>query len=156
MDIIYHAISQTGILYVDTIIMTGVGGSGIGSTSAVDGPWHSSSWAGEYQPITASSGLLQSDSARVLSNEGAGGSITLTLPLASEAPGAYYRIVRVASQAISVDPDDNDRIVYSNGVMASGEFLTLDSDGAHLSVVSDGDDRWIAIDEVGTLTEETP
>jgi hypothetical protein len=154
MDIINQALG-TGLIFLDTMVMTDVSTSGNGSVSSQNGPWHAISWRSEYQAVVSNSGLLQSDSSRVITNEGALSSGQFILPLAADSEGVTYTFVRVASQPMIITPNTSDNFIYSVGVMTAGELLQLDSDGAKLAIVSDGGTNWIAIDEFGTLTEET-
>lgn len=96
-----------------------------------------------------------SESNTIFVNTSAGGTVVLTLPDTTEF-GIVYKFVRVASQAIRIDPPAGSSIIYSGGTMTTGEYLELASDGAKLHLVSDGSGNWIATYEYGTLTEETP
>jgi len=104
--------------------------------------------------LTSNKFIPEEDSGKTFSNSGAPGLIQATLNSASK-DGVNYSFVRIAAQNIRVKPS-NGRIVYSSGIMPDGNFLSLNSNGAKLSLTYDGNGNWIATVEFGTLTEETP
>ncbi|KAF0119403.1 MAG: hypothetical protein FD152_4510 [Xanthobacteraceae bacterium] len=112
-------------------------------------------------PITLGTGTY---TGAVITNAGAGGTIVLNLPDYSSGSGQSisYRFVRVAAQRMTVNPANDDRITYSGETypgekMAAGEAIYLDSAGAKLELVwEDATGVWVAAQEFGTLTEETP
>lgn len=154
MDIVHLSKRQRAVIYLDTMVMTNVAASGAGATSAIDGSWHLSSYKSEYEAITTSENLLGEDSNKIISNAGAGASVTLTLPLCASNSGVALNFVRIASHSIILEPNAADRIVYSSGEMSLGNFLRMDSDGSKVSLISDGENRWVATSELGVLTEE--
>jgi len=108
-----------------------------------------------YQALAISKALDITETNKILSNDGAPGVIAITLPSTTEA-GIVFKFVRVTSFDVRITPQAGDKIRYSVGDMADGEYLALASDGAKLHLVSDGAGDWIAIYEAGTLTEQTP
>ena len=81
--------------------------------------------------------------------------VTASLPNVTVA-GIQFHFVRVASFDLRVDPPSSSALIYSGGTMADGEYLALASDGAKISVISNGDGDYVVTNEFGTLTEETP
>ena len=108
-----------------------------------------------YQSLVISRTLYVTETGKVFSNDAAASNIALTLPDTSEA-GITYKFVRIASFQIRVTPPAGSKIRYSVGDMTDAEYLALDSNGAKLHIISDGNGDWIATYEFGTLTEETP
>ena len=114
-----------------------------------------------YAALTASRWLGIDESGGVFSNAGAGGTVTVSLRQPTQS-GIVYSFVRVAAQELRVDPGDVSggstwNIEYSGSSMANGEYLSLASAGAKLTVVSDvTNTAWVVLEEFGTLTEETP
>lgn len=108
-----------------------------------------------YQATSVTRTLGISESNSVITNEPAGGPLTLTLPDTTEA-GVVFKFVRIAAFAFRIDPPTGSSIIYSGGTMSTGEYLELASNGAKLHLVSDGSGNWVATYEFGTLTQETP
>ena len=98
------------------------------------------------------------DSARIITNRGATGVTTFTLPdlTATGATGAWFTFRRNnGTHAMRVDPQATQAIVYTGGTMANGEYLELSTDHSILTLINDGT-NWISIQEIGNLVEETP
>ena len=91
----------------------------------------------------------------LFTNRGASGTGTLTLPDPSTCPKAKVRFVRVASQALRVDPSATGQILDTDGTaLTAGFYQELGSDGAVLELVSDGT-NWVNIYERGTINNGT-
>ncbi|MGA0270487.1 MAG: hypothetical protein ACO3ME_09340 [Ilumatobacteraceae bacterium] len=106
--------------------------------------------------ITVDSALTTTESGGLLTNRGAAGTVTLTLPPGGGiAVGTNYTLRRIASFAFRVDPQAGDNLRYSGGAMAAGEYLELASNEATCRITWDGTE-WLVDQESGTLTEETP
>ena len=155
MSTIYKG-GKAGI-FVDTLFLENGSGTG-GPTikSANSNAWAMASLAKTYEAVTATGLLINSDSGKTYSNDGAGATVQISLNVASgtlSEVGLNYNFVRIASQELRVKPLSG-RIIYSSGVMPDGKYLSLTTDGAKLSLVYDGNDNWIAVTEFGTLVEE--
>jgi len=153
-DVIYKG--PTGQILVTTLVLTDKAGNGECTVKSNPGfAWLARGARFGYQAFTISSIITLSDSGKTISNDGAGATVEITLPTTPGA-GIHFNFVRVASQALRINPPAGAQIIYSGGVMSDGEYLELASNGAKLSLISDGSNNWIATDESGTLTEETP
>lgn len=154
-DTIYRG--SDGEISVDNLVLKDKAGTGECTVKSPSGvAWQAKGVRMEYVAVTAASIILNvSDSGKTLSNDGAAGIVQVTLPPTPGA-GIAFSFIRVAAQAFRVNPPNGSQIIYSGGTMADGEYLELASDGAQLSVISDGNGNWIATSEMGTLTEESP
>lgn len=104
---------------------------------------------------TASATLTHLEHDALITNRGATGTIVLTLPKAAYSKGIRYRFLRVATQAVQVNPDDDDQILDTDGTaLTAGFHQELGSDGAMLEVESDGT-VWANVGERGTINNET-
>lgn len=104
---------------------------------------------------TASATLTHAEHGALITNRGATGTVTLTLPKASYSPGIRFRFVRVAAQAVRVNPQDADQLMDTDGtLLTAGFYQELGSTGATLEYVSDGT-NWINVAERGTINDET-
>jgi len=90
-----------------------------------------------------------SDSGKILTNTGATGAVTFTLPKAADAEGCVYTFVLTANQNLAIDPDGNEKIIFGNDTdaLGAGEALTLtpadaNDVGMNITLVSDGT-QWI-------------
>jgi len=87
----------------------------------------------------------------VNTNRGASGTVTFTLN-ATPDTGDTYRFMRVAAQALRVDPQSGDALFY-NGAQTAGKYIELQSDGAIIEVTWDGT-NWLVTPINGTLAME--
>lgn len=108
-----------------------------------------------YQSLAISRVLGETETNKIITNDGALNLIAVTLPNTTKS-GLIFKFVRVASFEIRVTPSADSKIRYSGGDMVDEEYLSLASNGAKLHLVSDGNGDWIATYEFGILTEETP
>lgn len=130
---------------------------GIGGSATTHGLATINAHALLIEAFTGGDTLTARESGKLCHNTGAGATVTLTLPTGSNYAGIHYTFLRVAAQAFRVDPNAADNVVYSGGAMANGEYLELGSAGAKLTLAYDAaNTAWIATEEFGTLTEETP
>lgn len=105
-------------------------------------------------PKTASATLTHRENGALITNRGATGTITLTLPTAAHSPGIRYRFLRIATQAVRIDPPTTDQIMDVDGsLLVAGKYQELGTDGATLEFVSDGT-NWINLAERGTINNE--
>ena len=153
-DIIYQG--TNGKILVDSLILTDKAGTGEGEIKAVpNGAWTAKGFKTEVEVVTAASVFaFKQDSGKTYINIGATNVTQVVLPNGAGA-GVTYNFLRVASQAFRVKPSSGS-IIYTGGQMAAGECLELASDGAKLSLISDENGNWVATQEDGTLTEQTP
>ena len=87
-------------------------------------------------------GLLTiAQSGILLTNTGAGGTITAQLPEGSTAIGCSYSFAITAAQQFRIDPyDGTDQIL---GICAAGKYLTSNAAGDFCTVTCIGDDSWV-------------
>lgn len=153
-NIIYQG--DNGQILVNNLILTDKVGTGAGKITAAPGEsWLAKGFRVEFESVTVSSSFVfRNDSGKTFTNDEAIIPTQIILPNLP-GPGIFFTFVRVATQALRVRPSGGS-IIYSGGQMGNGEYLELASDGAVLSVISDANGNWIATNEQGTLTEETP
>jgi hypothetical protein len=155
MSVIYKG--TNGRILVDNLILSDKVGTGECQIRAVSsGAWIAKGFTTEYAKfVSASDVLFRSDSGKNCSNDGAGQIVQVTLPNPL-GPGVTFTFMRISPFGFRVKPQGTDAIKYTGGQMADGEWLELASDGAILELVSDDDSNWVATNEQGTLTEQTP
>lgn len=154
MDVIFKG--QTGRILTNTLFITNKAGNGDCTVRSETGnSWLAQSVRTAYESFALDTILDRFDSGKTVTNAGALGIVTVSLPVPGGA-GVHFNFVRLASQAFRINPQGADAIIYSGGQMSNGEYLELASDGAKLSLISDDNNNWIATVEFGTLTEETP
>ena len=107
----------------------------------------------DFENIAGNDTLTTSESGKLVTNSGASGTVTYTLP--AGANGVTYTVVRVATQEIHLDPDGTETITYSGGTVVSGEVLKMQSDGAKVRITWIGS-TWLVELEQGTLVDEAP
>jgi hypothetical protein len=102
---------------------------------------------------TGAIALSSEDHGRVLSNAGAAGAITMTLPPAME--GLEFTFLVAATQQLRIDPNGTDTISQpSSGVPGSaGKYLWADAIGESIRVICRGT-NWFAVGAHGTWTHE--
>ncbi len=103
---------------------------------------------------TASATLTVNEAGPLITNRGATGTIVLTLPKASYSKGMRYRFLRIAAQAVQINPQDADQIMDVDGtLLTAGAYQQLGSNGATLDFESDGT-NWVNMAERGTINNE--
>jgi hypothetical protein len=103
---------------------------------------------------TADDTLLAAESGSVHTSVGAGGAITLTLPVA--VVGLEFWFYVGAAQELRIDPNGSETIsLPSNGVPgAAGKYLTANAIGESVHLVCAKAGTWAAFGFTGTWTAE--
>ncbi|OGM25780.1 hypothetical protein A3A76_01610 [Candidatus Woesebacteria bacterium RIFCSPLOWO2_01_FULL_39_23] len=97
------------------------------------------------------------DGGRTFNNVGALGTVTFTLPTAGASGEGPYarnmlvRFVRVDSQTVRVDPAST-QVIRGGG---SGKYLSLDTDGASVTLLNVKASYWEIIAQTGTVSFES-
>lgn len=144
--------SESSEIQVSELILTdknGTGPSVISSPSGTAYQFRGSRLAIENN--TESFSIPQHKSGYVWTNTGANTAITGVLPTGALAGTSAY-FVRTGSD-IYVDPGADARIFIpeSGSFRMAGEMAHLSSVGARMAIVSDGNDNWYPIIELGTI-----
>lgn len=117
-----------------------------------------------YYPVVApnatvsaqasSASLSSSDMGKNITNTGAAGTITLTLPLASQSLGRGFRVQLTVAQIVRLDPSGTESI-YLGGSGVAGKYLNIAAViGNYVNVYCDGT-QWLVLDYSGVLTKES-
>jgi hypothetical protein len=144
-----------GVILVDTLSLAGKDGQSdmiIAPASGVT--WQMQGARDFVENITTTRVVQKSDSGIILYSA-SGGTIQVNLPEGGTDDGIKITIVAGAATVMRVKPVTGEDIIYSGGVMSTGEYLDISAAG-RLVLVSDGSGSWLSVLEVGTLTEETP
>lgn len=103
--------------------------------------------------LTANATLGEAQSGSVISNLGASGTITVSLPTGCAA-GTHFYVVISAAQRIQVDPGENDGIFQNGAKNGDGKYMWADDEGESALFICDANNDWIALYTVGTWTVE--
>lgn len=111
-----------------------------------------------YYNVTQAAGLTltTSDSGCIVTNVGASGAATVTLP--TDAPtGTYFRFFVSAAQELRVLPGAGNKIVGLGALApADAEYVTANANGEHLNILANSSGDWQCVGFSGTWTEQTP
>lgn len=112
----------------------------------------------EGQIRTAALTLKSNQSGSIFITKGATGQVTFTLPT-NAAYGVCYTFVVGAAQELRIKPGAGEKIGYTisatYAVQTAAKYATADAVGERMTIVSDGEGNWYAIDQAGTWTEES-
>lgn len=87
----------------------------------------------------------------IITNEGASGSVTLSLPVAEV--GMSLLVYLMAAQAVVIDPNGSTDAIILAGVQdTAGDAISADAAGEQVFLVCVTANEWIARDVVGTWT----
>lgn len=102
----------------------------------------------------ATASLAVSDMGKNLTNTGASGTITLTLPLASQCLGRGFRMQLTVAQIVRLDPSGTESI-YLGGSGVAGKYLNIAAViGNYADIYCDGT-SWLVTGYAGVLTKES-
>ena len=88
-----------------------------------------------------------------ITNEGASGTVTVTLPLARR--GKRFNGYRIAAQSFRFDPNGTEKIRQNDGTLAAaGKYVQLGADDDHIELICYDTGIWFLTAEVGTITIE--
>jgi hypothetical protein len=104
-----------------------------------------------YRAYTASASLGVSMSGFTITNLGAAGSVTISLPTGVPA-GTWYRFVVQAAQQLQIDSGASDAIMIGGTTSADGAYVWADDEAESLTLVADTNNNWVAVSPVGTWT----
>jgi hypothetical protein len=95
--------------------------------------------------------LTAGESGSVHTNNGATGTITLTLP-ASASAGTQFTFAIQAAQELRVDPGT--AAIKDDSAQTADKYKTANVIGRSLTIVADANGNWITTGKNGTWTEE--
>ena len=102
---------------------------------------------------TADSMVRALDNGCTYTNEGAGGTITFSLP--ASMPGLEYRFILRTAQQLRIDPYGTETIALSNGQQqGAGKYIWADAIGESCLIKCVEPGKWEHWDSVGTWTAE--
>lgn len=98
--------------------------------------------------------LKPSQTGSFITNFGAAGTITITLP-AGRRVGDRFTFAVMAAQQLRIDPGVATDTIFINGAeQAAGKYIVADALNESVTVVYTGSGNWFAIDAEGTWTVE--
>ena len=105
--------------------------------------------------LTTSTTLTVADhGAKNITNTGAGGTNTHTLPAVADAAGVSMRFQSTAAQIVRLDPSGTEKI-FLGGSGAAGKYLNIAATiGNYADVYCDGT-QWLVISYSGVVTKES-
>lgn len=102
---------------------------------------------------SATATLTSSVFGKNVTNTGAAGSITLTLPKANTAPGLSFRVQLTVAQVVQLDPNGSESI-YLGGSGVAGKYLNIAGViGNYAEIYCDGT-QYHVVSYSGVLTKE--
>ena len=111
-----------------------------------------------YYNVTQAAGLTLTvnDSGCIVTNVGASGAATVTLP--TDPPtGTFFRFFVSAAQELRVLPGAGNKIVGLGALAPSdAEYVTANANGEHLNLLANSSGDWQCVGYSGTWTEQTP
>jgi len=112
----------------------------------------------EVLALTASATLTNDDLGKIVTNRGASGAVTITLPTPSgDNAGGEVRVMVVADQNVTVNCSTNDKIVIFNDAAADSVAWSTSGEkiGAGGDFVSDGTNWFFRAQNAGANTVTT-
>lgn len=103
--------------------------------------------------FTADGALTQSMSGFVITNLGATGVVTLTLPAGSPA-GTTYTIGVSAAFELRIDPPSDKSLIQGGSVRTAGKYISADDEGETIVLTCNSAGNWLVTSTVGTWTVE--
>lgn len=94
--------------------------------------------------------VVAADTGTVFTDEGAGGAFAFTLPTA--VVGYRYTFIRTTANTITVTAAAADTIQVEGTTTAAAGSITLDTDGASVTLVAINATEWITVAKTGTVT----
>jgi len=110
------------------------------------GPWHAGL---DVTAITTDTTIADTDTAGTYTNQGATGSLTITLPEA--AADLNYCFYTFAAQEIAIDPATGDQIHHLTN--AAGDTITNSTAGDSICLLAVDATYWIPLQEEGTWAD---
>jgi len=122
-----------------------------------------SALGGYYYPVVAANATVgakaatasmsSTDMGKNITNTGAAGTVTLTLPKASSVPEQFFRFQATVAQITRFDPYGTEK-VYLGGSGVAGKYLQVAGTiGNYADLYCDGV-QWIVTGYAGVLTKE--
>lgn len=111
---------------------------------------------GGKQVVEAHTGddtLTAAESGSCHTNAGAGGTVILTLPAATGS-GVWFDFIVLATQTLTLEPNDADDVIYLNASVTTANTGTLSTGtiGRAVRIVDAGANKWVGISQVGAWT----
>tara|TARA_R100001244_G_scaffold25113_2_gene25463 strand:+ start:115795 stop:116439 length:645 start_codon:yes stop_codon:yes gene_type:complete len=105
--------------------------------------------------FTADGTVNVQDTGAVLTNIGAAGTVTITLP-SGPSEGQNFTIYRVDNQILRVQPtaSESNAIIVAAGKQVDDNYIELGAVGSCIKLVCNTQGDWMAVYENGTITPE--
>lgn len=110
-------------------------------------------FSNSFRVYTASASLSRAQSGMTVSNLGAAGTVTLTLPQDAPIGTRFFAAVQ-AAQALRIDPGAAGAFYFSGAKQTDDKYLWADDEGESAIFVADGNGDWVVTHVVGTWTIE--
>lgn len=108
---------------------------------------------GTVVPHAANAAIAAADVAKIHTNTGAGGKITLTLPAAADASGKNMRVQITAAQAVDLTPAAGEKVYLGGDGVADKYCEIAGVIGNYAHIYCDGTD-WLVIGYSGVVTKQ--
>ncbi len=95
--------------------------------------------------------LLRGDTGALVTNLGAAGTVTKTLPQNAQAGDAFTFVVATA-QELRVNPGAAGGVYINGAKQADAKYISADDEGESVTLVANGAGDWYAVGAVGTWT----
>lgn len=110
-------------------------------------------YATPFRAYTADATLSRAQSGMTISNLGASGTVTLTLP--QDAPiGTRFFVAIQAAQALRIDPGAAGAFFFSGAKQTDDKYVWADDEGESAIFTADGNGDWVVTHVTGTWTME--
>jgi hypothetical protein len=128
----------------DDLAVTGL--ATVGETLSVAG---ATNFLLDATAVTTHTTATAAMSGELISNIGATGGVTLTLPVAAE--GLHFCLYTYAAQSFEINPDDADQIHHLTD--AAGDAVRNGTAGDKICIIAIDATNWVPIEEHGTWTD---
>jgi hypothetical protein len=104
-----------------------------------------------FRAFTGDASVGLSMNGMTISNLGASGTITLSLPSGAPA-GTEFTFVVQAAQQLRIDAAASDAIMIGGTTSADSAYIWADDEGETVTLVADTNANWVAVSATGTWT----
>lgn len=148
-----------GAMFIDTDVATGIDGvyRNIGTSSSslfVSASVPAIALATGTVSAQASTATLDNTIAgKVVTNTGASGAITLTLPAASTLTGKYFSVTVLVAQIVNLSPAATDAVYLNGSGVDNKDLILAGTIGTSATLYSNGSD-YIVVSHTAAVTKE--
>ena len=104
---------------------------------------------------TAAYTLTRLDSGSLVTNRGASGSVTITLPQYPEVGDTYQFVVGTAQVLAISHANTSHKFIIGGAVQAADKDISADDEAESVQVTYIGSNEWLCSHTVGTWTDES-